>query len=88
MAVQSKSNTTDDTKKKDAAKLPSISIKKPKITKAGIAEFFRKYIRVLKLARRPTKDEFWKISAVAAIGIGLIGVLGFLIYLLFEYLLP
>ena len=67
---------------------PSLKIKKPEITKASVAEFFRKYIRVLKLARRPTKDEFWKISAVAAIGILLIGVLGFVIYLIFEYLLP
>ncbi|HJJ32503.1 MAG TPA: protein translocase SEC61 complex subunit gamma [Methanocorpusculum sp.] len=53
-----------------------------------MSEFFRKYIRVLKLARRPTKQEFWKISAVAAIGIALIGVIGFIIYLLFKYLLP
>ncbi len=68
--------------------LPSIQIKKPEITKASVSEFFRKYIRVLKLARRPTKEEFWKISAVAAVGIVLIGVLGFLIYLIFEYLLP
>ena len=68
--------------------LPSIQIKKPEITKASVSEFFRKYIRVLKLARRPTKEEFWKISAVAAVGIALIGVLGFLIYLIFEYLLP
>ncbi|RBQ24148.1 MAG: Protein translocase subunit SecE [Methanocorpusculum sp. MCE] len=68
--------------------LPSIQIKKPEITKASVSEFFRKYIRVLKLARIPTKEEFWKISAVAAVGIVLIGVLGFLIYLIFEYLLP
>ena len=44
--------------------LPSIQIKKPEITKASVSEFFRKYIRVLKLARRPTKEEFCKISAV------------------------
>ncbi|MDO9522650.1 MAG: protein translocase SEC61 complex subunit gamma [Methanocorpusculum sp.] len=76
-------------KKTDEKKtLPSIQIKKPVITKASVSEFFRKYLRVLKLARRPTKDEFWKISAVAAAGIALIGVLGFLIYLIFEYLLP
>jgi len=76
-------------KKTDEKKaLPSIQIKKPVITKASVSEFFRKYLRVLKLARRPTKDEFWKISAVAATGIALIGVLGFLIYLIFEYLLP
>ncbi|ABN07748.1 protein translocase SEC61 complex subunit gamma [Methanocorpusculum labreanum] len=76
-------------KKTDEKKaLPSVQIKKPEITKASVSEFFRKYIRVLKLARRPTKEEFWKISAVAAVGIVLIGVLGFLIYLIFEYLLP
>ncbi|HJJ69776.1 MAG TPA: protein translocase SEC61 complex subunit gamma [Methanocorpusculum sp.] len=63
-------------------------MKKPEITKESVSEFFRKYIRVLKLARTPTKSEFWKISAVSALGIALIGVLGFLIYLLFEYLLP
>jgi protein transport protein SEC61 subunit gamma-like protein len=76
-------------KKTDEKKaLPSVQIKKPEITKASVSEFFRKYIRVLKLARRPTKEEFWKISAVAAVGIVLIGVLGFLIYLIFKYLLP
>jgi len=75
-------NTTE-TKKKDVS-----SPKAKKFTAHNISEFFRKYIRVLKLARRPTKQEFWKISAVAAIGIGLIGILGFLIYLLFRYLLP
>ncbi|HJJ99827.1 MAG TPA: protein translocase SEC61 complex subunit gamma [Methanocorpusculum sp.] len=53
-----------------------------------MSEFFRKYLRVLKLARRPTKDEFFKISAVAAAGIAVIGVLGFIIYLVFHYLLP
>lgn len=63
-------------------------VKTPEITKESVVEFFRKYIRVLKLARTPTKSEFLKISAVAAIGIALIGVLGFVIYLLFEYLLP
>lgn len=88
MAAKPKDTTTDTKKKDGDSKIPSINLKKPEITKASVIEFFRKYIRVLKLARRPTKDEFWKISAVAAIGIGLIGVLGFIIYLLFEYLLP
>jgi protein transport protein SEC61 subunit gamma-like protein len=63
-------------------------VKMPAINKAGISEFFRKYWRVLKLARRPTKDEFFKISAVSAVGIVIIGVLGFLIYLIFHHLLP
>ncbi len=77
---------TTEMKKKDAPSAGASSKKAP--LSHRISEFFRKYIRVLKLARRPTKQEFWKISAVAAIGILLIGIIGFIIYLLFRYLLP
>lgn len=66
----------------------AVNVKMPEVSKQSISEFFRKYLRVLKLARRPTKDEFFKISAVAAAGIAVIGVLGFIIYLVFHYLLP
>jgi protein transport protein SEC61 subunit gamma-like protein len=50
-------------------------------------ELFKKYLRVLKLARTPTKEEFSKISIVAAIGIFVIGLIGFIIYI-FNFLLP
>ncbi|HJK02456.1 MAG TPA: protein translocase SEC61 complex subunit gamma [Methanocorpusculum sp.] len=53
-----------------------------------LPEFFRKCLRVLKLSRRPTKTEFFKISFVSAAGIVIIGFLGFIIYLIFLYLLP
>jgi protein transport protein SEC61 subunit gamma-like protein len=43
-------------------------------------ELFKKYWRVLKLARTPTRDEFSKIAVVAAAGIMLIGLVGFIIY--------
>ena len=43
-------------------------------------ELFKKYWRVLKLARTPTRDEFSKIAIVAAAGIALIGIVGFVIY--------
>ncbi|MDN7012490.1 protein translocase SEC61 complex subunit gamma [Methanoculleus sp. FWC-SCC3] len=43
-------------------------------------ELFKKYWRVLKLARTPTRDEFTKIAIVAAAGIMLIGLVGFIIY--------
>jgi protein transport protein SEC61 subunit gamma-like protein len=42
-------------------------------------ELFHKYWRVLKLARTPTREEFQKIALVAAAGILLIGLIGFLI---------
>ena len=43
-------------------------------------ELFKKYIRVLKLARTPSRDEFQKIAIVAAAGIALIGMIGFILY--------
>jgi protein transport protein SEC61 subunit gamma-like protein len=43
-------------------------------------ELFRKYMRVLKLARTPTREEFTKIAIVAAAGVLLIGLIGFVIY--------
>ncbi|MCL2459918.1 MAG: protein translocase SEC61 complex subunit gamma [Euryarchaeota archaeon] len=49
-------------------------------------ELFRKYFRVLKLARTPTKEEFTKISLIAAIGVVIIGIIGFIIYELFLFM--
>ena len=45
-----------------------------------------KYGRVLKMARKPDKDEFMKVVQVTGIGMILIGALGFLIYLIWNYL--
>jgi len=49
-------------------------------------ELFHKYWRVLKLARTPTREEFQKIALVAAAGILLIGLIGFLILTFMTYL--
>ena len=38
------------------------------------------YGRVLRLARKPTSDEFMKSSWVVAIGIGVIGAIGFIVF--------
>ncbi|ACL15553.1 protein translocase SEC61 complex subunit gamma [Methanosphaerula palustris] len=43
-------------------------------------ELFRKYWRVLKLARTPSREEFIKIAIVAAAGVVIIGLIGFIIY--------
>lgn len=45
------------------------------------------YTRVLKLTRKPTKEEFIVIAKVAGAGILLIGFIGFIIYL-FMTLMP
>lgn len=47
-----------------------------------------KYGRVLKMARKPTGEEYLKTNQITALGIILIGGLGFLIYWLFVYGAP
>ena len=42
-------------------------------------ELFHKYWRVIKLARTPSREELQKIALVAAAGILLIGLIGFII---------
>lgn len=40
----------------------------------------QEYIRVLRLARKPTREEFNMIAKVSLAGMGIIGLIGFLIY--------
>ena len=44
-----------------------------------------KYGRVLKMARKPTGEEYIRTGQIVSIGLVLIGGHGFLIYWLFEY---
>ena len=63
-----------------------MEISKPDFkTDAIHEELFRKYLRVLKLARTPTREEFTKIATVAAAGVLLIGLIGFVIMISFEH---
>ncbi len=63
-----------------------MEISKPELKSDIIhEELFRKYLRVLKLARTPTREEFVKIATVAAAGVLLVGLIGFLIYVGFEH---
>ena len=51
---------------------------------SNIVPTLRSYLRILKLARKPTRTEFLTIAKVAAAGIIAIGVLGFLFFVLME----
>ncbi|MHC1631929.1 MAG: protein translocase SEC61 complex subunit gamma [Methanotrichaceae archaeon] len=46
----------------------------------------QEYLRVLRLARKPTREEFLMISKISILGIALIGMLGFIIYILITVL--
>lgn len=44
-----------------------------------------KYGRVLKMARKPTSDEYSKVVLITGLGIAAIGAMGFIIYLIMRY---
>jgi protein transport protein SEC61 subunit gamma-like protein len=63
-----------------------MEISKPDFkTDAIHEELVRKYWRVLKLARTPTREEFTKIATVAAAGVLVVGLIGFVIFVMFEH---
>lgn len=43
-----------------------------------------KYSRILKMAKKPTRDEFGKTSLITGAGIIIIGGVGFFIYLMMN----
>ncbi len=49
-------------------------------------ELFNKYWRVVKLARTPTRNEYSRIAIVAAAGILLVGLIGFIVFLIINVL--
>lgn len=50
--------------------------------KETVSDFIKQSKRVLKVARKPDREEFFDFSKVTAIGIAIIGVIGFAIVLL------
>lgn len=44
-----------------------------------------KYARVLKMAVKPTEEEYSKSLLITGIGIAIVGLIGFIIFLLFKY---
>jgi len=60
---------------------PQEALKEGRFSRKTIERKFGEYRRILTLTRRPTREEFSTIAKVAALGIIIIGVAGFLIYL-------
>jgi protein transport protein SEC61 subunit gamma-like protein len=49
---------------------------------SNINKTLKTYIRVLKLTKKPSREEFLMISKVAGLGILAIGLMGFIIFVL------
>jgi protein transport protein SEC61 subunit gamma and related proteins len=56
-------------------------LKSAKINR-NVVQVLKSYIRVLKLSKKPSREEFLMIAKVAGAGILVIGLVGFLIYVL------
>ncbi len=47
-----------------------------------------KYSRILRMARKPTREEYIKVILITGFGIALLGFVGFAIYLIMSHYLP
>jgi len=50
----------------------------------NLKSFYKKCVRVWKTLKKPTKKEFWMTAKVSAIGIVILGVIGFAISLVMN----
>lgn len=50
----------------------------------SMSRFFKECKRVLKVSKKPNKEEYLNFSKVTALGMGIIGIIGFIIALIFQ----
>lgn len=50
----------------------------------SMRRFFKECKRVLKVSKKPSSEEYVNFSKVTAIGIAILGVIGFVIVLIFQ----
>ncbi|MDI9394730.1 MAG: protein translocase SEC61 complex subunit gamma [Euryarchaeota archaeon] len=58
----------------------------PNITTKSVGQAIRAHLRVLKLTKKPSREEFLTIAKVACAGILAVGAIGFIIYVLLTML--
>lgn len=51
----------------------------------SVGSFLKSCKRVLRVATKPSKEEFFKTSKVTGLGIFLIGGIGFIVFLIFQF---
>ncbi|HHT18124.1 MAG: protein translocase SEC61 complex subunit gamma [Euryarchaeota archaeon] len=54
------------------------------LNKESVANFIKQCQRVLKVSRKPDREEFFNVAKVTGIGIILIGVIGFIIIVISQ----
>jgi len=56
--------------------------------KEKLSSFTGQCIRVWHLLRKPTSEEFKVVSKISAIGLGIIGLLGFVVTMIMSFVFP
>jgi protein transport protein SEC61 subunit gamma-like protein len=56
------------------------------LSKESMANFIKQCQRVLKVSRKPDREEYVNVAKVTAVGIALIGVIGFIISIIGQLL--
>lgn len=54
----------------------------------GLLSFIKASLRLLRLAKKPDKDELWLSIKICFLGILIVGVIGFIIYFIASLLRP
>jgi len=49
-----------------------------------LSDKFQKYIRVLQIMKKPDKEEFWTSAKVTGAGMLLVGLVGYIAYLIMS----
>tara|TARA_Y100000034_G_C6663649_1_gene291056 strand:- start:138 stop:326 length:189 start_codon:yes stop_codon:yes gene_type:complete len=62
-----------------------MEINQTKLSK--VRRFFKEIMRVLRITKKPDRQEFMSASKVTGLGIGVIGLIGFVIFMLKQLLL-
>jgi protein transport protein SEC61 subunit gamma-like protein len=58
----------------------------PSINTKSVGQAIRAHLRVLKLTKKPSREEFLTIAKVAGAGILAVGAIGFIVYVLLTML--
>ena len=58
----------------------------PEIKQSKLKRFIKETIRVLRITKKPNKEEYKNLLKVTSLGISIIGALGFVIFLVKQLL--
>ncbi len=64
-----------------------MKLKIPKLKFPNIKKIVKQYIRVLKIMKKPDKDEYFLVAKITGLGIIIIGVIGFIIFLIYNLII-